>query len=201
MVDSEVLAFLEAVVQCDPNDVDAHVALGWLQENERHDFDAAVEHLQKAITISAKSAEAAFWLAKVYFHHGARLEMARETLERVLSINPDHVPSLSLLAGVYRDMDKPERAIPLLSRALALAPSWIMLHADADYAYFDVRDFERSAKHAKEAARLGEEFRKVSTPGSYSYFEAAVTGRWVTAETLARLKQRAAQASRGASGA
>jgi len=194
MVDSATISFYEAVLRCDPDDVDARVKLGWLYEDELHDHDAALMHLQTALAKEPRSAEAGFWLATAYFHH-AEFESARTAFEQVLESHPDHVPSLSLLASVYVfDLDEPQRAVGLLQRALELAPSWGNVHAVADRAYLDLRETALAKKNAKEAARLAEGFHSVSTPGTYNYFESAITGRWVNSETLAQLKYRAASA-------
>lgn len=195
---AEAISFLETVVQCDPNDVEARVMLGWLYEYQRHDYDGAVAHLKAALSKNPQSAQAGFWLAKVYFHDGSRLELACQALEDVLRVHPDHVPSLSLLASVYCDLGERELAIEALERALELAPSWVSLHTEAAMRYADVGTWDVAAKHAAEALRLAREFRKVSDSETYTYFEAAVTGRWVTDEDIARLKHEAARAQRAA---
>jgi len=193
MIDSMMISFYETVLRCDSDDIDARIKLGWLYENERHDHDAALMHLQAALSKEPRSPEAGSWLATVHYHH-AEFALAKAALEQVLRFHPNHVPSLSLLASVHEDRNEPERAIELLLRAIELAPSWVSLHASADSAYLDLHETALAKKHAKEAARLAEGFHSVSTPETYSYFEAAITGRWVSSDKLARLKYRAAHA-------
>ena len=188
---SDVISFYEAVLKCDPDDIDARVRLGWLYENEVHDYDAALKHLNSALSRKPQSAEAGYWLAKVYYHHYSEYELAQTPLEQVLKFHPEHVPSLSLLASVYRcGRNEPKRAVELLQRALALAPSWISLHVNADCVYCDLDEMILAKKHAEEAARLAEVFYTVSTTETYTYYEAVITGRWVDSETVAQLRNR-----------
>lgn len=194
MVETELISFYETVLRSDAEDIDARVRLGWLCYDEHPYHDAAVWHLQLALSKEPRSAEAGFWLAKVFFHGGCQFELAQTALEQVLKYHADHVPSLSLLASVYCDLDQPKRAVELLQRSLELAPSWVSLHESADNVYFGLREFTLAKKHAKEAGRLADEFHRVSTPGTYSYFEQAITGRWVDSETVARLNNRALHA-------
>ncbi len=183
--------FLETVVAQDPRDIAALVELGWLCELDRHDFDRAVETLSNAISIDPERTEAYFWLAKVYYHDGAQFEEATAALERALQCDPTHIPSMSLLAAVCLDMDEAARAVDLILEAARREPSWVLLHSTACEACVRTGKREDALRHAGEALRLAREFRKVSTEDTYSYYEHAVTGRWVTADDLNYLEHRA----------
>lgn len=57
------------------------------------------------------------------FQRGELREAAR-LLERTIAEYSDQAPLLWYLGGIYRDLKKPERAIPLYRRATKLAPHW-----------------------------------------------------------------------------
>ena len=189
----ERIRFLEEVAQCDPKCVDVLVELGWLYEEDRHDFDLAVATLKHAIDIKPDCADAFFWLAKVYYHDGARYEFARDAAERALACQAAHPGASSLLGSIYDDLNMPERGIPLLEAAVASEPSWVNLHAVLDEIKTRSSLLPEAIAHAREALRLARALHACSTPETYSYFESCVTGRWVSPEDLQRLEQRAAR--------
>jgi tetratricopeptide (TPR) repeat protein len=103
------------------------------------------------------------------------------------------VPSLSLLAFVLRDLHQTGEAISLLEKAVEIEPSWVLLHAVLDHVYTWIGERGSAIESAQRALRLAEQFHAVSTAATYSYYESAVTGRWVNDQDMDELKRRAAR--------
>ena len=186
--------FVRAIVACDPNNVPAMIEMGWLYELEQHDFDAAIGCINRGIAQCPGAPDAYFWLAKLYYHDGAQFEEAKGALETALRCDPRHVPSLSLLASVLSDLHQTGEAISLLEKAVEIEPSWVLLHAKLDHVYTRMDDMESAIRSARRALRLAEQFHAVSTAETYSYYESAVTGRWVNDQDIMdELKRRAAR--------
>jgi tetratricopeptide (TPR) repeat protein len=187
------IEFLEVVIRHDPDDVGALVELGWRYYNDAGDWERAKATLKDAITRGPRCAEAYFWLAKVYYHGGVMYEEAVPALEQALRCDPEHAPSLSLLASICKELGDLHRAEELVLKAIDLEPTWIMLHRTADSIRSAQGNLCEAITHARTALRLAREFHPVSTKKSYSYYEAAVTSRWIDSCLLRMLEQRAAR--------
>ena len=183
----EHISFLKAALEYDPDNIEDLIRLGWLCDDDCHDYDTAIRYLTKATQLPRHNAEAYFWLAKVYFHNGYVPE-ARAALTQALSLDDAHVPSLSLLVSVHCDMHAPQDAEPIVQRALALRPSWLAIVLNACYVYAMLGQRVREEHYARRALAMAHSYARVSTPETYSYYEAAITGRWISREQLSRLR-------------
>jgi tetratricopeptide (TPR) repeat protein len=93
-----------------------------------HRYDAAVEAFSEALKMEPGNANAQVSLARALYLAGDRVA-AEETLERVLTQNPDHPLANFLLGVMYEQKRSPDRAIALYRRALQAEPA----HAGAHY--------------------------------------------------------------------
>jgi tetratricopeptide (TPR) repeat protein len=188
------IKFLEVVVSHDPDDVSALVELGWrYYDEDGGNFERARTTLQDAATRDPGSAQACFWLAKLYYHGRVLYEEGVAALEEALRRDPEHAPSLGLLATICEELGDLPRAEQLILKAIDLEPTWILLHSVADEVRSKQGKLHQAIAHARDALRLAQEFHAVSTKESYTYYEAAVTGRWVSSYSLHMLEQSAAR--------
>ena len=79
------------------------------------------------------------------------VEQARQAYEKALQFNPDHPPTYNNLATLYIHLGNPEKAIPLLQKALRLNPDY-QNHPDRGCA----ASFAVSANEVHWAASWGE---------------------------------------------
>lgn len=102
------------------------------------------------------------------------MTQAGELLERVLEVEPDHVPALTTLARmlgmkhVYTSNPEfPRRAIEYAKRALVVDPDSVETLVWLGYARFQIGEYDESAKHFSRALEI--------EPGNYTaaYFYAS----------------------------
>ena len=100
MGDTEgAIAVLRRAVEADPNDFDAHVALGAVMHNER-DLDGARQHLQRALQLKPDSNLARYEWARLERTEG-HLEAAVKDLEKVVHDDPNWAQPHVELAALY----------------------------------------------------------------------------------------------------
>lgn len=104
-----------------------HVLLGEAQAQEG-DFEAAIDHLERALELDPEVAEARPALGVIRLRRG-ELEPAQHAFEEELERRPGDVRTRFHLATVLDLRDRPQAALAELRRVLALDPA----HADARY--------------------------------------------------------------------
>ena len=108
------IADLTKAIEADPNDFDAHLALGAVLYTER-DMERAAKHLSRALEMNPASNVARFQMARLQRTEGD-LENARKNLEQVVRESPDWAQPHMELSAVYfrlkrREDGERERAI------------------------------------------------------------------------------------------
>jgi len=93
------IAELRKAVAADPNDFEAHLALGATMHTER-DLDGAREHLQRALQLKPDSNLARYKWAQLERSEG-QLEAAVKDFEKVVHDNPDWAQPHVELAALY----------------------------------------------------------------------------------------------------
>ena len=180
---------LAARLQKAPGDIEALVEYGSLLFEPLHETEAARGLLSKASGLRPDDVRSLFWLAKIAVHRDCDDEAARTLLERAISIAPSDPACLSLLVTTLRsEPDEADRCWALAQRLSEVAPDWpraheVMAEVARQRGAFDEarRGFQAALNAALAASETG------GWPASY--FEEAVSGRYVTSAALERLRE------------
>jgi tetratricopeptide (TPR) repeat protein len=86
--------------ELDPDAVETHLALGYVDYWGHADLDGALRHFQAAERLAPDDAEVAGAIGNIHRRQG-RLEEAIAAYERRIEIDPDHAQGLATLAGTY----------------------------------------------------------------------------------------------------
>ncbi len=103
----------------DPNCREAYTAAGELAL-DKQDYDLAASQYRKALKRFGDDPEMHFGLAKAFYHSDRKVMIM--SLDAALFINPNHVPSILLLAEHQIDCEDYGSANKLLGRALDVNP-------------------------------------------------------------------------------
>ena len=103
-----------------PLQTDISLAIA-LQARARNDWPATIAAYQRALTTEPDHLEIWERLGYAYSRIGA-LDKARESYERLKSIAPDYGDVNTNLGRVLMDLGKPQQAVPLFQRAVAMNP-------------------------------------------------------------------------------
>ena len=178
---------LRSAVAADPKLAAAHMLLGraYLEQRSVALVAEAKAELQQALDLDPTLIWARFYLAKVYIDLG-RYDKAREELERGLQTRADVPHFLSLLGEVNRKLGKPELAIELNRKALAIDASMTPAHYHIALALLDLGRNDEAARQLESAIQS----RYVSTE-MYLALGSLYTGagRFDEAEELCRKAQ------------
>ncbi len=187
------IPFLNAILEVDPENLDALIELGWLQFDDAHDAALAISTLEGVLRVAPENARAAFWLAKVHYHFTSYLKKAREYLELALANEPGDPASASLYGAVCCELDDPQPALAPLQAAFQREPSWVSLAWELGSVHAGMAQPEKGIVYAEQAIRMATRFHAVSTPENYSYYESCITQRWVDEDSLSLLQDLAAR--------
>jgi cytochrome c-type biogenesis protein CcmH/NrfG len=116
----KAIAALEAVLQADPGNPQAHLRLGFT-ELERDRCDRAGPHLQSALDAGLPSADAGLGLAEC-LGRARDFDGARRALTSALAIEPGNPVAQANLGILALEQDRPADAIQPLRDALAADP-------------------------------------------------------------------------------
>jgi tetratricopeptide (TPR) repeat protein len=130
--------FFDRVRDADPNFIEAYVATAELAIS-KGDFKVAAETLQAAERIKATDPRTAYLTARAFESSDSTL--SKEALQRALELNPNHAPSLLMLAENLIDAesyDKAEQTIDSIlkinpAQPLAIALQAVIAHLRGDY--------------------------------------------------------------------
>lgn len=117
-------------------------------------------HLDTAMVMSAgiipsrdTPAEAEFRRA-LGLHRESRLEEAGRAYEEVLRRDPGHVAALTFLSAIDVELDRPNRALELAARALAIDPTSVAVHLLEGHARCRLRQHEAAVVSYERAIAL-----------------------------------------------
>lgn len=180
--------FLKKILDIEPENVQVLIELGWMYADDLHEPELAFSTLNKALAIEPNSVDALFWISKVHFYNDYDIEKTMKYLEKALEIFPGHPPSASLYGSVCCDAEKPELAIKHIELAIKKESSWICLYAVLNLIYTQLDDIPKATQYALKAYELAKQMISVSTTDNYSDYEACVTQRWLSQDSLDHLK-------------
>lgn len=87
-------------------------------------------------------------------HRAGDLAQARDSYEKVLTTQPNHIDALSLLGTVHLQMGQLQQAVDSLQRVIARHPRHPVAHANLALAYHDRGELDLAEQHYREARRL-----------------------------------------------
>ena len=90
-------------------------------------------------------------------HRQGRLDEAEKLYTAILANDPDHFDGLHLLGVVRRQQGRPEEAVELISRAVAIRPGVAAAHANLGNALLDLRRLDEAGKSFERAIALKSE--------------------------------------------
>ncbi len=112
--------FYNDCLQRDPNHVACRHSLAVLLVHERREADA-VRLVEDWLGREPKKAEP-YVLDGWLWHQKGDLPRAKTRYEQALEIDPHNVHALTELAGIYEEMQRPDRALVLYERILQIEP-------------------------------------------------------------------------------
>ncbi len=133
--------------QADADSYRVHQLLGDLDAVKGDDKDA-IEEYRAAIAKKPSVPNLHYSLGHLLWKN-LQTEEARTEFENELAINPHHAGALHDLGNTYLLDHQPEKALPYLTRALAVESGDPELHRDLGSCYTQLRDYRRAEAQLK----------------------------------------------------
>jgi Flp pilus assembly protein TadD len=118
-------------------------------------FDEAIEHYEKALSINPDNTELLISLGFIYQDLG-ELDEAIEHYEKALSINPDNVRALNNLGVILRDLNQVDDAIKYYKKALAIKPDYAAVYYNLGFIYQDLGQVNLAIKQYEHAVAIND---------------------------------------------
>ncbi|MEM7113548.1 MAG: protein kinase [Chloroflexota bacterium] len=158
-VGSYDLAFadLTRAIELDPNEPAPYVELGFLEINQRTDYETGISHFSQAIALEDNNEWARAGRCEAYGRAG-RSEEARPDCERCLEINNENSSCLLSQGYVLRDLQEYEQAAAVWEQLLPLSPSDGYLRQELAQLYlWNLENSEQALIYANEAIELNDQ--------------------------------------------
>ncbi|HSR96850.1 MAG TPA: tetratricopeptide repeat protein [Kofleriaceae bacterium] len=145
---------LEEVFKVNPNDPEAHAAMGEVIVETRYDLAAVRHHLDAALAVNPKNARALRVRASIEIDQN-QWDAANKTLDAVLAINKDDVEAIAMKATVAWLRDDTKAYQAEVARALAIDPAYAELYrivarsAVREHRYVEAVELEKQAVKLK----------------------------------------------------
>ncbi|MGH9888665.1 MAG: peptidase MA family metallohydrolase, partial [bacterium] len=145
---------LEEVFKVNPNDPEAHAAMGEVIVETRYDLAAVRHHLDAALAVNAKNARALRVRASIEIDQN-QWDSANKTLDAVLALNKDDVEAVAMRATVAWLRDDTKAYQTEVARALAIDPAYAELYrivarsAVREHRYVEAVELEKQAVKLK----------------------------------------------------
>ena len=126
------------------------------------DLDAGIAHLQRAIEMYDRFAQAYVLLGTAY-NQRKNWKSAQAALEKAIELDPDSEVACFQLGGTLNQRKDYEGAVKILNRGLDLnpeAPDAAGAHFELAQAYFALGNWQEAEPHAASAAALEPEFAR-----------------------------------------
>lgn len=149
----EALASYEKAVRYDPKNPTAHMTLGQGYFELKHNDEAAIQYLKRAIELKPDYAEAHWRLGLAHHHNKDDAEAVREILEAI-KYAPKDVQTYLALASVYKDQKKYAEAIQYLNKAAGVAPKDFRPHKELAKLYEEQKRNDDAISSYQEAIKL-----------------------------------------------
>jgi len=135
--------------QADPNSHRLHQLMGDIEAARGHD-GKAVEEYRAAIALKPSLPNLHYSLGHLLWKD-LKVPEARVELEAEIALNPHHAGALNDLGDTYLLEHQPDKALPLLERALAADAGNSDIHRDLGTAYSELKDYRKAEEQFKMA--------------------------------------------------
>ncbi len=115
------IAAARRAIELDPNSGEAYTALGAIDTNFLHDWDAAEQNLRKGIELSPSSSDAETWYA-IYLTSVGRPAEAVTAMQRAVTLDPLSFWANRLLGSMLYYARRYDESLFALKRASEIAP-------------------------------------------------------------------------------
>jgi predicted Zn-dependent protease len=129
--------------EADPNSYRMHQLSGDLAA-AKNDDSKAIEEYRAAVALKPALPNLHYSLGHVLWKD-LKVNEARQEFEAELKLNSRHPGALNELGDTYLLEHQPEKALPLLERALAMDPANPDIHRDLGTAYSELQNYQRAA--------------------------------------------------------
>jgi Tfp pilus assembly protein PilF len=178
---------LERVLAASPGDPELLIEYGALLFEPFHETEKSISALERAAALSPQDTRPLFWLAKIAVHRELDDTKARALLKRALLIDPACAECLALLISVLSaDRSELTRSAALAEELTRVAPDWPRSHEIRAQIAAALGRAEEAREEYLEALRLSEQLQQGGV--RWSYFDEAVTGRYVTTDSIKRIE-------------
>lgn len=132
-----------SLYEADPNSYRMHQLSGDLAA-AKNDDGKAIEEYRAAVALKPALPNLHYSLGHVLWKD-LKVNEARQEFEAELKLNSRHPGALNELGDTYLLEHQPEKALPLLERALAMDPANPDIHRDLGTAYSELQNYQRAA--------------------------------------------------------
>ena len=119
----------------------------------KHDHEAAVKHLERAVEIAPQFANAWNTLGTIAYQTRKYLR-AEECFREALEQDPQAYEPLVNLGGVLLNLNQPEEALRHNRHAVLTRPNDALANSQLGMAYFQLRDMEMAERHLQKAVDI-----------------------------------------------
>ncbi len=151
---AEATHCLEQVVQKRPQHVEALINLGGVCF-QSGDYPRAASYLEAAVELDPNRLNAWNSLGAVRMHQDRFVE-SEDCFRQVLTRNPDDVSTLSNLGGLLQLLGKPEAALEVLERAIAVQPDYALARLNRAIIWLLLGDFAQGWQEYEWRWRTGD---------------------------------------------
>jgi tetratricopeptide (TPR) repeat protein len=163
---ADARTLLDAVLQADPNNVQAHETMGFLAQRDGK-MDEAKKWYSEAVDLDSQSFLAQYYFGAISLMHGDTSQQTEASLRKAIKLNPRFAPADDALAMLYaRRRDNLDEAHILSVTAVELEPQTTQFRMDAAYVLMQMDRFDdalRVLELAKEVAKTPLEADVVQT--------------------------------------
>jgi tetratricopeptide (TPR) repeat protein len=147
---------LDAVLQADPKNAQAHETMGYLAQRDGK-MDEAKKWYGEAVDLDSQSFLAQYYFGAISLMHGDTGQQTEASLRKAIRLNPRFAPACDALAVLYaRRKDNLDEAHMFSITAVELEPQSTQYRMDAAYVLTQMGRFDdaiRVLELAKEVAR------------------------------------------------
>ncbi len=148
------LAEFEAALKAAPDYVDAQLAIGDLHL-QTGDYGKARRAYERALKIQPRLPAAFVGLGHVIWQMQQEAQLALEQYRAALQADPDHAEANYFAGKMLAAQDQPEAAIPILEKALRLAPHAYEPHLSLGLCHFSLHQYDAAREQWQAAKNNG----------------------------------------------
>jgi tetratricopeptide (TPR) repeat protein len=140
------------ILERDPNSAAAHILLGEALDGLGRS-DEAIAELQAAAKASPQAPNVYFGLGYLYWKQH-NFDDAERAFERQLSIDPIHAQSLAYLGDIAMKRSQPQKALPLLRKAIKERNDLRFAYVDLGAVLTDLKQYKEAIAALEQAVKM-----------------------------------------------